>query len=54
MEKERDVKFDKPQGIVSDSNGNIYVADHDNNVIRKVSAAGVVTTYAGNGDWGHE
>ena len=32
-----DAKFDKPHCIVSDSNGNIYVADHENNVIRKVS-----------------
>jgi streptogramin lyase len=41
--------FYKPQGMVSDSFGNVYVADTENNLIRKISPLGVVTTYAGNG-----
>jgi len=49
-----DVKFRHPRKMTADSSGNIYVADTDNNVIRKVTPAGVVTTYAGNGDWGHD
>ncbi len=39
-----------PYGVVVDANGDIYIADTNNNVIRKVSAAtGVITTVAGTG-----
>ena len=49
-----DAKFDRPHGMVSDASGNLYVADHENRVIRKITPAGVVSTYAGNGEWGHD
>lgn len=39
--------FRRPQGIGSDSFGNLYVADQGNSVIRKITPAGVVTTFAG-------
>jgi len=39
--------FSQPFAIAVDSNGNLYVADGGNNVIRKVSPSGVVTTIAG-------
>jgi sugar lactone lactonase YvrE len=40
-------RFSSPTGIAVDSTGNVYVADTVNNTIRKVTAAGVVTTLAG-------
>ena len=40
--------FLAPEGIAVDGNGNVYVADRGNNVIRKITSAGVVTTLAGN------
>lgn len=40
-------RFSSPQGVATDSNGNVYVADGNNNTIRKISNTGVVTTLAG-------
>lgn len=40
-------RFKWPQGIAIDSDGNLYVADTGNFVIRKITPAGVVTTVAG-------
>jgi trimeric autotransporter adhesin len=36
-------------GIVMDKWGNLYIADTYNDVIRKVDASGIISTYAGNG-----
>jgi len=44
--------FSNPQGVAVDANGNVYVADYTNNLIREISPAGVVTTLAGNGKQG--
>src|SRR6266481_4059708 len=39
-----------PIGMAVDTSGVLYVADSFNNRIRKIDAAGVITTVAGNGD----
>jgi sugar lactone lactonase YvrE len=41
--------FFYPLSCIFDSEGNMYVADTYNNVIRKISVSGTVTTFAGSG-----
>lgn len=45
-------KFNWPQAVTADTSGNLYVADTNNNRIRKVTSTGVVTTLAGTGTTG--
>ena len=40
-------RFERPDGVDVDTNGNLYVTDYDANTIRKVTSAGEVTTLAG-------
>ena len=42
-----------PQGVAVDASGNLFIADLNNNVIRKVSTSGIITTVAGNGSPGY-
>jgi hypothetical protein len=42
----------KPVGQALDALGNMYIAVPDKHVVMKLSAAGIYTTFAGNGVWG--
>jgi sugar lactone lactonase YvrE len=41
-----------PVGVAADSAGNLFIGDTNNNRIRKVSSAGIITTFAGTGNAG--
>ena len=38
-----------PQGIATDANGNVYIADWGNNRVRRIDPDGIITTVAGSG-----
>ncbi len=40
-------RFNSPQGLAADSAGNVFIADRDNQTIRKISPDGAVSTLAG-------
>ena len=42
----------RPNGVAVDTAGNVYIADHDNQRIRKVDPSGTITTVAGSGERG--
>ena len=45
-----DAELDSPSGVTIDAGGNIFIADTDNNRIRRVDAfSGIITTVAGSG-----
>jgi len=44
--------LDNPKGFTADASCNLIIADTLNNTIRRLSAAGAMSTYAGNGQYG--
>lgn len=40
-------------GLIVDSQGNLYIADSGNERVRKVNTAGIISAYAGNGNYGY-
>lgn len=44
-----EASFKNPRGVAVDSSGNVFVADAGNNAIRKITPAGVVSNFPGNG-----
>ena len=47
-------QFKGPSGISADSQGNLYVADTGNNVLRKITGGTTVGTFAGTGVTGYQ
>jgi sugar lactone lactonase YvrE len=46
-------KLYSPTGVAVDSSGNLYIADHQNNRVRKVATDGTISTVAGTGTAGY-
>ena len=46
-------QINSPQGVASDSAGNLYIADYNNQRVRKVDTSGIITTVAGTGTAGN-
>ena len=47
-------QLDHPRAVAVDGEGNLYIADRNNNRIRKVDSTGTITTIAGGGGFGED
>ena len=47
-----EARLNLPNGVAVDDLGNVYIADTDNHLVRRVDASGTITTFAGSGDRG--
>ncbi|OQW90947.1 MAG: hypothetical protein BWK78_05825, partial [Thiotrichaceae bacterium IS1] len=45
-------QLNSPRSVAVDSKGNLYIADSGNYRVRKIDTAGIITTVAGNGEYG--
>jgi sugar lactone lactonase YvrE len=46
-------RLNEPAGLALDGAGSVFIADQKNERIRKINAAGIITTVAGNGNLGY-
>lgn len=44
-----DAKLNDPIGITQDAAGNVYIADEQNALVRRIDTSGIITTFAGGG-----
>ena len=49
-----EAKLNWPTGVAVDDAGNVYIADRNNERVRKVDPEGIITTFAGTGEWGYD
>ena len=49
-----DAELDWPTGVAVEPGGAVYIADRKNERVRVVDADGIITTLAGNGEWGYD
>ncbi len=48
-----EAELNSPRGIVTDADGNLFIADGSNRRIRRVDAGGTIQTIAGTGEFGY-